>query len=98
MVFFEVELDAKESVRLKFQMTVMADEASPELMLALCGQGTGSVAVAPFVVIDIPNTDNCGQPEGIRVRGNDGTVKVEKPEKAPALLVEVLGALLKIGS
>lgn len=55
----------------------------------------GGMTIAPVLVITVPESDNCGYPDGMKVRGKEGTVEVRRPVKPDPVLDGVLSGVLK---
>jgi hypothetical protein len=89
-----IELAAHESRLLTFHVTVPADRLSSSYLLGLAEGTALGMTIAPVVRITVPDSDNCGYPEGMVVQGKQGTVEVRRPVK-PSPVLEVFGALLK---
>jgi hypothetical protein len=89
-----IELAARENRSLAFHVTVPADRLSGSYVLGLVEGSALGMTIAPTVRINVPDSDNCGYPEGMVVQAKQGTVEVQRPYK-PGLVDEILGGILK---
>jgi hypothetical protein len=89
-----LELAARETRSLTFRVTMPADRMSPSAVLGLVEGAALGMTIAPEVLITVPNSDNCGYPEGMRVQGRRGTVEVRRPV-TPGPLDDLFNGILK---
>jgi hypothetical protein len=90
-----IELDAHEDVTLTFDVVVPADQLSGSYVLGLLTGTVGGMTIAPLLLITVPDSDNCGYPEGMEVLGKEGTVEVRRPVKLDPVLSGILSGILK---
>jgi hypothetical protein len=89
-----LELAAHETRRLMFHVSMPADRMSPSAVLGILEGAALGMTLAPEVLITVPNSDNCGYPEGMRVKGKRGTVEVRRPV-TPGPLDDLFNGILK---
>jgi hypothetical protein len=75
------------------RVTILASEASPGYVLGLLEGSFADARVAPWMKVTIPNSDNCGYPDGIVVRASEGTLKVRRPVEDDVILGVISGIL-----
>lgn len=90
-----IELGPHETRTVEFFVTVGADEA-PAFMSGFVSDAAFGMHVAPYVVVTVPGTDNCGHPDGVVVHGSDGEVEVQRPVEC-GKLCEVLFSIVVQG-
>lgn len=74
-----LELAPHESRELSFDVVIPAQQLSGSYLLGLLEGTALGMTIAPVIVITVPESDNCGYPEGMEVRGKEGTVEVRRP-------------------
>ena len=89
-----IELAAQVLVMLTFQVTMPADRMSPSVVLGLVEGSALGMTIAPALLVTVPDSDNCGYSEGMRVQGKQGTVEVQRPVE-PSLLGDLFNGVLK---
>jgi len=89
-----IELAAHEVQMLTFYVTMPADRLSPSSLLGLVEGSALGMTIAPELLITVPESDNCGYPEGMRVQGKQGTVEVKRPVE-PGPLDDLFNGILK---
>ncbi len=80
-----------------FEIVIPADRLSSSYTLGLLEGTALGMTIAPTVRVSVPNSDNCGYPEGMVVQAKSGTVEVWRPVGDTAIL-GILSALLKAGA
>jgi hypothetical protein len=88
-----IELGPHETRTAEFFVTVGADE-TPGFMLGFVSDAALGMHVAPYVVVTVPGTDNCGHADGVVVHGSDGDVEVARPVDCGAFC-DVLSGIFK---
>jgi hypothetical protein len=89
-----LELAAHESRELSVEIVVSADRLSSSYLVGLLAGTVGGMTIAPRLLITVPQSDDCGHPEGMEVRGQEGTVEVRRPVNSP-VLDGILSGILK---
>lgn len=89
-----LELAAHETRMLTFHVSMPADRMSASAVLGLLEGAALGMTLAPEVLITVPDSDNCGYPEGMRVQGKRGTVEVRRPV-TPGPLDDLFNGILK---
>jgi len=89
-----VELEPHETRRLTFEVVVPANRLSGSYVLGLVQGSALGMTIAPVVRIDVPDSDNCGYPEGMVVQAKQGTVEVQRPVDY-GLVGDILDGVLK---
>jgi hypothetical protein len=89
-----LELGPHETRSLTFRVPMPADRLSASYVLGLAEGSALGMTIAPEVLLNVPESDNCGYPDGMRVQGKSGTVEVQRPVE-PSPLLDLLGGLLK---
>ena len=79
-----IELGPHETRTVEFFVTVGADEA-PSFMQSFVTDAAFGMHVAPYVLVTVPGTDNCGHPQGVVVHASEGEVEVQRPVECGAL-------------
>jgi hypothetical protein len=76
-------------------VVIPVQQLSGSYLLGLLEGTALGIIIAPVLVITVPDSDNCGFPEGMEVRGKEGTVEVRRPVKPDPVLEGILGGVLK---
>jgi hypothetical protein len=90
-----LQLASHESRELSFDVVIPAPQLSGSYLLGLLEGTALGMTIAPVLVVTVPDSDNCGFPEGMEVRGKEGTVEVRRPVKPDPVLEGILGGVLK---
>jgi hypothetical protein len=90
-----IELAAHETRQVSFDVKVPADELSGAYVSGLVGGAVLGMNIAPELLIRVPDSDDCGYPDGMLVRGKEGTAEVQRPVESSPAVAAVLGAILK---
>lgn len=89
-----IELGPRETRMLTFFVLIPGDSFSIDYLVALIDGAAFGMTIVPNVRVTVPESDNCGFPDGMVVRAKEGTVEVKRPVRTNfdgiALLVEGL--------
>jgi hypothetical protein len=89
-----IELEPHETVFMTFEIVVPADRLSTSYTLDLVEGTALGMTIAPMVRVTVPDSDNCGYPEGMIVQAKSGTVEVRRPVE-DTIILGILSGVLK---
>jgi len=91
-----IELSANELRTVTFYVTVPSDRWSADYLLGLTEGAAFGMTIAPVVRVTVPDSDNCGYPDGMLVQAKEGTVEVRRADDhRDAVVLGILSGILK---
>jgi hypothetical protein len=89
-----IELEPHATAFMTFEIVVPADRLSTSYTLDLLEGTALGMTIAPNVRVTVPESDNCGYPEGMVVQAKSGTVEVRRPVE-DTIILGILSGVLK---
>jgi hypothetical protein len=89
-----IEIEPHETVFMTFEIVVPADRLSTSYTLDLVEGTALGMTIAPMVRVTVPDSDNCGYPDGMIVQAKSGTVEVRRPVE-DTIILGILSGVLK---